>query len=54
MKQLIVLLSSLLLGFRLVALLIGPGEESLAFSLRTVWVREAQVRCLEDPGPPGP
>ena len=48
MKQLIVMAAALLLGLQLFAMIAGRGEDSVASTLRQVWVHEIEARRMED------
>lgn len=53
MKQVIVLFASVLLGVYLFTLIAGTDEKSMQSMLKSVWVREVEVRRMVD-GPGGP
>lgn len=49
MKQLIVLVSTILLGLILFDLIAGPGESSVYSVVRGVWESEIDFRTMSDP-----
>ncbi len=48
MKQLIVMVAALALGLQLFAMIAGSGEDSVASTLRQVWVHEIEARRMEE------
>ncbi|HHX92926.1 MAG TPA: hypothetical protein GX688_04715 [Clostridiales bacterium] len=53
MKQLIVLIAMLILGIHLFSMIAGGDEKSVSSTLQRVWIREAEMRRMED-SPEGP
>ena len=48
MKELIVLVASIMLGLFLFNLIAGEGDDSMYSVVKDVWNREIRVRTLED------
>lgn len=48
MKQLIVMVSAILLGLYIFNLVIGPQEGSVAWVVREMWVREIDARSMDE------
>lgn len=46
LKQLIVLIASLILGIALFNLIAGPGDDSIYSSVRKVWQTEVEIKTL--------
>lgn len=51
MKELIVLLASVILGVFLFGLIAGSGEGSVYSSVKSVWDAEIQMRTVRDAAP---
>ncbi len=48
MKQLIVLLATLLLGLQLFSMIAGREESSILSTMGRVWIQEIDARKMED------
>ncbi len=48
MKELIVLIASIMLGLCLFSLIAGDTDKSVYSAVKGVWQREIQVRTLQD------
>lgn len=48
MKELIILIASIMLGLCLFNLIAGDGDRSIYSAVKGVWNQEIQVRTLED------
>ncbi len=48
MKQLIVMVASILLGIFLFRMIAGPEENSLYSNVKQLWQKELQIRTVQD------